>query len=45
MVDMIGGSIQHTLKEIGSPLAHPRVDKCFRRLDMVMEVVTEGLDV
>jgi hypothetical protein len=45
MGDMNGESIQHTLKEIGSPLAHPRVDKCFRRLDMVMEVVTEGLDV
>jgi hypothetical protein len=42
---MNGESSQHTLKEIGSPLAHPRVDKCFRCLDMVMEVVTEGLDV
>jgi hypothetical protein len=36
---------QHTLKEIGSPLAHSRVDECLGRLDMVVEVVAEGLDV
>jgi hypothetical protein len=38
-------SVQRTLKEIGGALAHPRVDESFGRLDVVMEVVAEGLNV
>lgn len=36
---------RHTLEEVGSPLAHPRVDKSLGSLDVVVEVVAEGLDV
>lgn len=35
----------HTLEEVSRPLAHPRVDKRLGRLNVVMEVVTEGLNV
>ena len=45
MTSMNDTSVQHTLEEVGSPLAHPRVDESFGRLDMVMEVVAESLDV
>ena len=38
-------SSSHTLQEVGCPLSHPRVDKCFGGFDVVVEVVSEGLDV
>lgn len=45
MDNRTGNCSPRTLKEIGSPLAHPRVDERFGRLDVVVEVVTESLDV
>ena len=38
------GPIQH-LQEIRRPSSHPRMDVRLRRLDMVMEIVAEGLDM
>ena len=35
----------HTLQEVGGPAPHSRVDVCFGRLDVVVEVVAESLDV
>jgi 3-hydroxyacyl-CoA dehydrogenase len=35
----------HTLKEVGRPLAHPGVDEGLGGFDVVVEVVTERLDV
>jgi len=37
--------VQHTLKEVCSPLAHSCVNEGLGSLDVVMEVVAEGLDV
>lgn len=34
-----------TLKEVGGPLPHPRVNECFGGFDVVVEIVSEGLDV
>jgi hypothetical protein len=34
-----------TLQEVGCSLPHPRVDICFRGLDVIMEIVSERLDV
>ena len=36
---------RHTLEEVGSPLAHPRVNESLGSFDVVVEVVAEGLDV
>lgn len=36
---------QHTLEKIGCPLAHSRVNERLGGLDVVVEVVAEGLDV
>jgi hypothetical protein len=34
-----------TLKEVGGALPHPRVDECLGGFDVIVEVVSEGLDV
>lgn len=34
-----------TLEEVGSPLPHSRVDESLGGFDVVVEVVSEGLDV
>lgn len=34
-----------TLEEISSSLSHSRVDVCLRCLDVVVEIITESLDV
>ena len=35
----------HTLEEVGCPLAHPRVDERLGRFNVVVEVVSESLDM
>jgi hypothetical protein len=49
LVTLVQGSTQglscHTLEEVSCPLSHPGVDKGLGSLDVVVEVVSEGLDV
>ena len=36
---------KHTLEEVGSPSSHSRMDVSLGSLDVIVEVVAEGLDV